>query len=298
VILPRSAQLKGACPLCGGASLEGLLERREVPVLLNRFYDNAAAAQHASRGRLSTVRELRLRVQPRVRANLSFTTLPTRTISQTRPPSLCICRKWPSAFWSARKIVRRPEWSRSVVAKDDSWKCWSNTAVRESQMRSVTIRHGAADRFQTGYISSRGSLTRMTCALNRPQLTPLSRVTSSTLARAKTIQRRERDFVASWQARLAKLKTEGNIAIWGAGAKGVTFIDTVDRGTKWITCLSGKTGSVYSDHFVSGLQFPGGDTTWRNEDHRHESKLPRRDRGLSWTDVNFGSAVRCSKPEC
>jgi len=57
------------------------------------------------------------------------------------------------------------------------------------------------------------------------------------LAKAKTMQRLEMEFIANWQARLAKLKLDGNTAIWGAGAKGVTFVDTIDRDMRWITCL-------------------------------------------------------------
>jgi SAM-dependent methyltransferase len=47
----------------------------------------------------------------------------------------------------------------------------------------------------------------------------------------------ERGFAAVWQNTLASLKPKGHIAIWGAGAKGVTFANIVDPRSEWITCF-------------------------------------------------------------
>ena len=47
--------MTGECPVCGGAELEPLIERRSVPLLLNRVFDDADAARHAGRGALTLV---------------------------------------------------------------------------------------------------------------------------------------------------------------------------------------------------------------------------------------------------
>ncbi len=47
----------------------------------------------------------------------------------------------------------------------------------------------------------------------------------------------ERGFAAAWRTTLAMLRPKGKIAIWGAGAKGVTFANMVDPRSEWITCL-------------------------------------------------------------
>ena len=41
------------CPVCGGSALEPFIERRSVPLLLNRVFDDADAARRAGRGALA-----------------------------------------------------------------------------------------------------------------------------------------------------------------------------------------------------------------------------------------------------
>ena len=43
--------------------------------------------------------------------------------------------------------------------------------------------------------------------------------------------------VTQWSARMAQLRREGRVAIWGAGAKGATFVELVDRGRERIDCV-------------------------------------------------------------
>ncbi len=57
------------------------------------------------------------------------------------------------------------------------------------------------------------------------------------LTRLDDLAAYENGFTAAWRERLAALKQEGNIAVWGAGAKGVTFVNLVDRHSDLITCL-------------------------------------------------------------
>ncbi len=63
------------------------------------------------------------------------------------------------------------------------------------------------------------------------------RQTGKTVALPTALRSRENSFAANWHARLAPLKANGNIAVWGAGAKGITFVNAVDRHSDWITCL-------------------------------------------------------------
>jgi hypothetical protein len=58
-------------------------------------------------------------------------------------------------------------------------------------------------------------------------------------ARPKTaaLVARERSYAGAWRNRLLSLKTRGRVAVWGAGAKGVTFANLVDRNADVIDCL-------------------------------------------------------------
>jgi len=41
----------------------------------------------------------------------------------------------------------------------------------------------------------------------------------------------------TWHSRIAKLSQTGKVAVWGAGAKGVSFVNAIDRSAQWITCI-------------------------------------------------------------
>ena len=47
----------------------------------------------------------------------------------------------------------------------------------------------------------------------------------------------ERSFIESWRAELARCKSNGPIAIWGAGAKGVTFANAIDPNCDTASCV-------------------------------------------------------------
>ena len=47
--------MTGECPVCGGTELDPLVERRSVPVLLNRVFEDADAARLAPSGTLALV---------------------------------------------------------------------------------------------------------------------------------------------------------------------------------------------------------------------------------------------------
>jgi SAM-dependent methyltransferase len=68
-----------------------------------------------------------------------------------------------------------------------------------------------------------------------------------TLSLARRYAAAEAEILAGLTARLAALALEGRVAIWGAGAKGVTFANLVDPDRSLVTCVvdlnPGKQGS-------------------------------------------------------
>ena len=54
---------------------------------------------------------------------------------------------------------------------------------------------------------------------------------------AKQFAERDRVLIQRWQKRLKELHSLGRVAIWGAGAKGVTFANLLDPHCKWIDCV-------------------------------------------------------------
>ena len=54
---------------------------------------------------------------------------------------------------------------------------------------------------------------------------------------AAACQTRTDEMIAGWRGRLPSLRVRGGIAIWGAGAKGITLANALDPTAHWITCL-------------------------------------------------------------
>jgi SAM-dependent methyltransferase len=333
----RSAQLKAACPLCGCPSLEALLERGEVPVLLNRFYDDAAAAKHASRGRLSIAGcancgfvfnrafEQELVVYDSAYENNQSNSAAFAAHMSAMAERVLVCAKDRPQIrvvevgcGQGRFLEMLVEYGGQRIANaigyDPAWRSGSlpdrihiesrmfsaGDMLRESASVDAVISRHVIEHVPdpVGYLSEiRAALPTawngrlfletpsidwildngviqdffyehcnyfsvetlgfaLACAgFHSQSIETVARGQylwaeataglppavlpggGKALAKAKTMQRLETEFIANWQARLAKLKLEGNIAIWGAGAKGVTFIDTIDRDMKWITCL-------------------------------------------------------------
>jgi SAM-dependent methyltransferase len=70
-----------------------------------------------------------------------------------------------------------------------------------------------------------------------PDAPPLS-------VRPKQVPTLAREFTAAeealrhgWEARIRDLANDGNVALWGAGAKGVTLANLVDPEGRWIDCV-------------------------------------------------------------
>jgi SAM-dependent methyltransferase len=47
----------------------------------------------------------------------------------------------------------------------------------------------------------------------------------------------ERELINKWEIKIQELANQGKVALWGAGAKGVTFANLIDPDRKWIDCI-------------------------------------------------------------
>lgn len=65
----------------------------------------------------------------------------------------------------------------------------------------------------------------------------------------------ERELVRSWIERAEELGKDGGVAVWGAGAKGVTFVNLVDPDRKRIDCVVDLNPRKHG-HFVAGTGHP------------------------------------------
>lgn len=65
----------------------------------------------------------------------------------------------------------------------------------------------------------------------------LTKDSSSIPALAKRFGEQEKSLIAALHARLQILTKQGSVALWGAGAKGVTLANLIDPDHQWITCI-------------------------------------------------------------
>src|SRR5262245_32440432 len=65
----------------------------------------------------------------------------------------------------------------------------------------------------------------------------------------------ERDIVGQWRAKIQELAATERLAVWGAGAKGVTFTNLVDPRREWVDCLV-DVNPQKQGRFVPGTGHP------------------------------------------
>lgn len=65
----------------------------------------------------------------------------------------------------------------------------------------------------------------------------------------------ENDLKVYWQNKLRELVNRGKVAVWGAGAKGVTFVNLIDPERKWIDCVVDINANKQG-HFLPGTGHP------------------------------------------
>jgi SAM-dependent methyltransferase len=65
----------------------------------------------------------------------------------------------------------------------------------------------------------------------------------------------ESELTRAWKGRTRELANRGNLAVWGAGAKGVTFANLVDPHRKLITCMV-DVNPKKQGHYIPGSGHP------------------------------------------
>ena len=84
--------------------------------------------------------------------------------------------------------------------------------------------------------------------------TPLSGA-AELLPLLETYGQREREALQSWSSRLRALRENGTLAIWGAGAKGVTFLNLLDPQSELVDCVV-DVNPRKQGHFLPGTGHP------------------------------------------
>ena len=72
---------------------------------------------------------------------------------------------------------------------------------------------------------------------------------------AKQFVASEAELKKFWLERLRELTLKGKVAIWGAGAKGVTFANSIDPECRWITCVV-DLNPQKQGHYLPGTGHP------------------------------------------
>jgi len=83
----------------------------------------------------------------------------------------------------------------------------------------------------------------------------VSRQGNNIIALAEAFTRAESDLRQGWERKVQSLAARERVAVWGAGAKGVTFASMVDPHACWIDCIVDLNPSKQG-HFVPGTGHP------------------------------------------
>lgn len=68
-------------------------------------------------------------------------------------------------------------------------------------------------------------------------------------------RRQEAREMERWEAKLERLSSAGRLAVWGAGAKGVTFVNLMDRAASRVLCLI-DINPAKDGHYAPGTGHP------------------------------------------
>ena len=111
------------------------------------------------------------------------------------------------------------------------------------------------------------------------------------VARAEAFGAAETRLTAEWSARLASYAQRGKVALWGAGAKGVTFANLIDRQRALIDCVvdvnPNKQGGyipVTGHPIVAPTELPGRNVKFAmlmNPNYGDENRTLLRDLGIA-----------------
>ncbi|MGI9179352.1 MAG: class I SAM-dependent methyltransferase [Longimicrobiaceae bacterium] len=82
-----------------------------------------------------------------------------------------------------------------------------------------------------------------------------TRQAGQVLQLAREFARREEELIASWHERINRAAERGNVALWGAGAKGVTFANLIDPDRQRVVCVV-DLNPVKQGRFLPGTGHP------------------------------------------
>lgn len=89
-----------------------------------------------------------------------------------------------------------------------------------------------------------------------PKTTPgIDRRPGAVVAQARTYARAETNLKEDWGRKLGALAKEEKVALWGAGAKGVTFANLIDEQLQLIDCVV-DLNPLKQGHYVPGTGHP------------------------------------------
>jgi SAM-dependent methyltransferase len=80
---------------------------------------------------------------------------------------------------------------------------------------------------------------------------PLQAIPPSLAANRWRYRRRESECLDGWRQKIRHLTDEGGLAVWGAGAKGVTFVNVLDPDASRIACLV-DINPAKQEHYAPG----------------------------------------------
>jgi SAM-dependent methyltransferase len=84
---------------------------------------------------------------------------------------------------------------------------------------------------------------------------PVTKHPDRIVSLAKSFARAEAELERKWRQKIQNLRASGKVALWGAGAKGVTFANMIDPERCWIDCIV-DLNPLKQGHFVPGTGHP------------------------------------------
>lgn len=101
-----------------------------------------------------------------------------------------------------------------------------------------------------------GQYLWMEARLHSPGENPeINFMPDSVLQLVKVFALLESELTATWEAKIKELRASSQVALWGAGAKGVTFANIIDPGKQLIECVVDLNPNKQG-HFIPGTGHP------------------------------------------
>src|SRR5207244_6524802 len=89
----------------------------------------------------------------------------------------------------------------------------------------------------------------------RQDWTRIAKNLGSVVAQAQSVARAETKLKEDWSRKIAELAAKDKVALWGAGAKGVTFANLIDGSRQLIDCVV-DLNPLKQGHYVPGTGHP------------------------------------------